>query len=79
MNLLTEEEAEKKWCPFAQGGINRQREKDGTVNVGCSASECMAWRSVGDPGAPDEPIFGGVNKGRSADLRGYCGLAGRPE
>lgn len=72
MNALTEDEAKKRWCPFARtlyvgkaGGIqppsNRFSNPDGQENnppdCRCIGSACMAWRWR-----------------LSGD--GYCGLAG---
>jgi hypothetical protein len=48
--LLTENEAKKKWCPYARetGGENRTfMKKDATAapaECRCIASLCMAWR-----------------------------------
>lgn len=52
---MTEEEARKKWCPFAHvthrgmknvASWNRFEDvpPKNTVGVSCIASECMAWR-----------------------------------
>ena len=52
---LTEEEAKKKWCPYANttargaanvGSWNRFEDSppEKTAGVCCIASECMAWR-----------------------------------
>jgi len=62
MNLLTEEDARKKWCPFARNyeatsageiggmagaGVNRNESMpDDGPGSRCIASECMAWRFV---------------------------------
>lgn len=74
-NLLTEEQARERWCPFARcevgeeylasanrwgGVVNNQRVfHDNPKKCRCIASRCMAWRGK----------TGGA---------GYCGLAGVP-
>ncbi len=67
---MTEEDAKKRWCPFARahwsGGVeseyqgNRFFAEDGVTSdpsTACLASGCMAWRWV-------------------SSGHGYCGLAG---
>jgi hypothetical protein len=39
--MLTEDEAETKWCPMTIGGPGRLAR--------CCGSECMAWRWSGSP------------------------------
>lgn len=71
MTLLTEEEAEKKWCPQA-----RSASTDGANRYGnspdmycfCLASACMAWRWESYRKPED----------RGGDKRGYCGAFGIP-
>lgn len=69
--ILNEEEAEKRWCPFARtltswgpdelpAGGNRVGASD---QNNCIASRCMAWRWYGAPGT---------------QRHGFCGLAGPP-
>lgn len=66
---MTEDEASRKWCPFAAsrvvtcettGGMTmmnfQHRPDQQGPTVLCIASDCMAWRPDG----------------------GYCGLAGKP-
>ena len=50
---MTEEEAEKRWCPFvrASGSLNGQavtinRAGNDITNATCISSECMAWRET---------------------------------
>jgi hypothetical protein len=72
--MVTEEEAKKRWCPFARvvrssTGAMTSVNRDGPhpdPRALCIASECMAWRAVADPNS------GGV-------VRGYCGLSGPPQ
>jgi len=74
--LLTEEQAQQKWCPFATttavsiaapggkttSGIYDTRGKSKGF-TSCLASDCMAWRWVNPNTSP----------------LGFCGLAGMPE
>lgn len=77
--MYKEEEAKKKWCPYANVSAsdsdiisNRHIQNDNSVLISfslCIASECMAWRwdyievSLDTAGDP---------------TKGYCGLAGKP-
>lgn len=80
-NLVTEDEARTKWCPFARalGGngstalaaYNRHDIGPGTPNgTDCIASECMAWRWREGPWG--EALWGDPED--PAQRRGYCGL-----
>ena len=83
--ILTEEEAQTKWCP---NSISYYQTTSGPVGINrdvptgdipaCIASYCMYWRFI-DP----KPL-------RDVDLvtsdvvelpprTGYCGIAGKPE
>jgi len=73
MNVMTEEEAKGKWCPFYRRSPGsaafptNNRDRGGA----CLASDCMAWRSAdpeGNHAYVDQPI----------PQFGFCGLAGRP-
>ena len=65
--LLTPKEAAEKWCPQSMGEDVRWPK--------CQGSDCMAWRWNSDlrRGLSD------VLKQESRPMRGYCGLAGKPE
>ena len=69
---MTEEEAKKKWCPFARQMVSIDQLENpvaiASANrfhkdkiAGCLASRCMAWRWRDD-----------------VTTDGYCGLAGKP-
>lgn len=75
-DILTEEQAKTKWCPYTRIAVTSKYEDDDglTVNMPtinrpvqdhmrCIASECMAWRIVWSDAA-NEP-------------RGYCGAFGK--
>ena len=76
--LLTEDEARKRWCPFAKApgtyedhttkepGVASFNRNDGGYPFGpcyCLASRCMAWRWINP---------------RDSE-KGFCGLSGAPE
>jgi len=68
--LLTEEEANKKYCCVENG-------EEGVI---CGASNCMAWRwneESKEKYNPEANHFKGENL--QSNWKGYCGLAGRPE
>jgi hypothetical protein len=66
---MTEDEAEKKWCPFVRdedGGSNVSNESRVPHWSTCVGSECMAWRwdtLIADQG--------------STLTHGGCGLVGK--
>jgi len=81
--MLTEEEAKKKWCPFAREpaetadgsgvAVNRLPQQDAQPFVTpCLASGCMAWRWGLEDGDDD---WGHLQPSKT---HGYCGLAGKP-
>ena len=88
---MTEEEAKKKWCPFARllrfgsldahGPFNRVEivTKNATSlhnPTTCLASACMAWRWDNfDP--HDSKSSGGILLPKE-QWPGHCGLAGKP-
>lgn len=86
--LVTEKQARQKWCPFArvdEDACNRHHVQahrildtgeqvsahmdNNPIYARCIASECMMWRDAGD-----DPM----KRQGSIDMRGYCGLAGKP-
>lgn len=94
MLSMTEEEARKKWCPFARTGaftdqdqmmavtVNRDPRDEVMDGCRCIASECMAWRWHGYAGeeiALDrDHPFRKFPRDEHDQRYGYCGLAGRP-
>lgn len=87
---MTEDDAKKKWCPFARvfvdydarGGMmamtsaNRCLPQNDQANL-CIGSECMAWRNI------RVMVSGTTNPGGPPPKfenngHGYCGLAGKP-
>lgn len=66
--IVTEKEAETKWCPHARdanlaGNRDSDHEGSGTViGATCLGSQCMAWRWL---------------QGTEHNGRGYCGLSGK--
>lgn len=70
---MTEEEARKKWCPYAfTAAVTKEfscnRDHDGTIykENNCIASDCMMWRWKGN------------DKKEISTTSGYCGLGGKP-
>lgn len=79
--LLTEEDAQRKWCPFAREMNDTDLPTtNGSDQFTCIASKCMAWRWKGTH-LPDENEVDNTGKspGMSWNKRtyGYCGLAGK--
>lgn len=67
MNVMTEEEARGKGCPFMR------------FSPTCSASNCMAWRWVWS--GSWEAVDGSdvlSHRRVPSSTHGYCGLAGSP-
>ena len=68
--LVTELEAETKWCPFARVAIRAWdvavAANEGTNDAACKGSLCMQWRWQGFdlPSVPDR--------------KGFCGMSGVP-
>jgi len=80
---MTENEAKKKWCPYARASdlghspvsVNR-RGNFPDQDCYCIASSCMAWRWNGD-----SPAFPDAGSEDSLDYnarKGFCGGFGRP-
>jgi hypothetical protein len=75
--LLTENQAQDRWCPYSPRNPNIERV--------CIASACMAWRTEDIERAVARKRDDGDRRECWAiaaevtdKLRGYCGLAGRP-
>lgn len=84
---LTEEEAKKRWCPFAMtpnynsttcSATNRNLHGEGLRTASCIASACMAWRPIESPEfkkRADEEFH--KSGSRLTANTGYCGLGGK--
>ena len=75
---MTEDEANKKWCPMVKlfsrnGTIEDNRQYNGTT-TNCIASACMMWRWIQEY---DGIQFGAPQKFLPL-TKGYCGLGGKP-
>lgn len=71
MNAVTEDQAQKMWCPTQTGS---------PIALGCCVGRrCMAWRweveADGEAVYERIPLGGGHHDNAPV---GYCGLAGRP-
>lgn len=89
---MTEEEAKKKWCPFAKPLVigNKGWSTNQDDNYNCIGSYCMAWRETkvaikkGEltSRVVEERIDGFTAEYGPAQedipAQGYCGLAGKP-
>lgn len=80
--ILTEEEAQKRWCPFSRmmlgdnGAYNRDWRDINSTN--CIASQCMAWRwELITEFASDETQPIKIVSRKTGN--GFCGLAGEPK
>lgn len=86
MNCHTEEQANKKWCPYsiaAFGFLTASGNRDNSKQPGtqpifnytrCIASGCMAWQWVFDPSNEPE-TQDGTSAAVETKIKGYCGLA----
>lgn len=78
-NLLTEQEARQKWCPYTHiledehstRYANREL-APGIVACRCIASDCMAWRW------PEGDAEKSTDNEEDYPRVGFCGLAGKP-
>lgn len=90
---VTEEEAKQKWCPqvrkneIADWSIANNpglAMASHSWNDNCIGSDCMMWRGALSQEyklkAENEfQRYGTIPEPKEKDVRGYCGLAGRPE
>lgn len=82
---MTEDDARKRWCPFARtyhpetdadgetvavASVNRARDGDPDPWCLCIASDCMTWRWNISEGEQRQMGAGHLPR------HGYCGLAG---
>jgi len=80
---MTEDEARKKWCPFARHTqdeapvANRWDSDLNPIQCRCIASDCLAWRWRVTSGV-EERMYHDVAAGKEPQREGYCGLAGKP-
>jgi hypothetical protein len=86
---VTEDEAKKKWCPYARVGaytdkgqimaitVNRDPRDEVSEGCLCLGSECMAWRETYAMSRSNPACTPETGHQRSL-VGGYCGLAGRP-
>lgn len=81
---MTEEQANKLWCPFARevvlghnpapASYNRE-EGRASQRANCVASKCMAWRWIVSPQQSREASAAEPDEPPPFP-HGYCGLAG---
>lgn len=71
MQLITNEQAREKFCPFRVAGDMVKEESGGDVR--CDGDRCMMWR-VGHINKKYNPM----TKQENETPMGYCGLAGFP-
>lgn len=84
--LLTEEDARQKWCPYVH--LDRSIEQPEGAHENCMASGCMQWRwavhytddyyQLGTEAFCRSKIEDSRAPYEGCELRGYCGLSGRP-
>lgn len=88
--MYTEDEARRKWCPFASVDVSRLSDEElaertqgfhgeNVWSQACIASECMAWRWANKWRNADgmEIDFYQPPTDEKAIRFGYCGLSGR--
>jgi hypothetical protein len=88
--FFTEEEAHRKWCPFARSMrvintadrttvvIGHNRDSPDNTIPSCIASSCMAWRFAEPKPIRDIDLVTS-DVVQSRPRLGYCGLSGKPE
>ncbi len=87
--MMTEDQAETKWCPFSRLAGEGNRHDDGKLMWGarCVGQGCMAWRwdddalaKMVDVEADHHPSAQDAHDAieREGRYPGFCGLAGKP-
>jgi len=78
---MTEAEAKRKWCPMGKGPVP-DVERYAITSHFCIGSACMMWRwqkkSAVKFNYNTGQFFNPAPLNDDGNLRGFCGLAGKP-